>query len=93
MKKKSGLLFLFAILVFSIVYSALCAQLCPMGQQSLNSLLKGECPMLHYSFVHSGNELSALFIFPLIGLFFLINITFMPEGFMFPLFRPPRFQS
>ncbi len=82
MKKKS--LLLLTILGLSILYSALCLQVCPSGDHGLGLI----CPISSHPFAYIGTELSAILL--LMGLILLINITFMPEGFVLPPFRPPR---
>ncbi len=84
MKIKRKSLLLLAIFGLSILYGALCLQICPSGQHGLGLI----CPISTHSFVYIASELSA--ILTLMGLILLINITFMPEGFVLPPFRPPR---
>jgi len=82
MKKKS--LLLLAILGLSILYSALCLQLCPSGDHGLGLI----CPISSHPFAYIASELSAILL--LMGLILLINMNSIPEGFFLPLFKPPR---
>lgn len=88
-KKKSLFLFLLVILGVGIVYSALCFQSGHSGQQGHDSI----CSMASHSCIYIGAGLPPLFILAFIGVFLLTNITFIPEGFVFSLFKPPRFHA
>ncbi len=89
MKIKSILLV--AILCLSILYNPLCLQLCPSDQHGLDFIQDVSCPISSHSLIYIGTGLPA--ILPLLGLIPQINITSIPEEFVFPLFRPPRFPS
>jgi hypothetical protein len=82
---------LLAILGLSILYNPLCLQLCPSDQKGLDFIQDVSCSISSHSVIYIGTGLST--IFPLVGLIPQINITSIPEEFVFPLFRPPRFPS
>ncbi len=61
--------------------------------QHANSTQHLKCPASTHSLAYFGLELSALFILPLIGLFFLTYTTFVPEGLVLSRFKPPQFAA
>ncbi len=89
MKRKSILLL--AILALSILYNPLCLQLCPSDQKGLDFIQDVNCSISSHSVIYIGTGLSTLL--PLVGLIPQINITSIPEEFVLPLFKPPRFPS
>jgi hypothetical protein len=90
MKKKTLLIFI--VLIFSILFNAVGAQLCPPDQQGLDFIHVGHCPISTLSFL-MGTGLFLFFLLPLIGLYFDKHRVPIPDGFRLLLFRPPRFHA
>jgi hypothetical protein len=91
MKKKT--LLIFVVLIFSILFNAVGAQLCPPEQRGLDFIHSGHCPILTLSFLFMGTGLFLFFLLPLIGLYFVKHRVPIPDGFRLSLFRPPRFHA
>ncbi len=90
-KKNLIIVISIGILVGSIAVITLCSSYCVSGDLGLNSPRDGSCPFLYHSFVQTAIVLSALFVLPLSGLFFVRDRQFIPPGAYRALFKPPRF--
>jgi hypothetical protein len=93
MNKKLLSLALGMLLIFSGLYSTVWVQWCPLKHARMNDLQEKVCTMLHPPFASGTDELSTLFGLMILGLFLLAGSTTIIDGFAFPLFKPPQFQS
>jgi hypothetical protein len=93
MKKRPFLVILMVFLILGVLYVAMCSHLCPSGTHATRFLQHLNCTVQSHSFTYNGTGLSVLFVLPLIGLFFLMNITFFPQELILSPFKPPQFQS
>jgi hypothetical protein len=90
MKKKS--LLLFAVLGICLLFNVVCPNL-TVDHHGIELHQDGNCSFLSHSTVLVGAGLSYVFALPLIGLFFLMSISFAPQRFVSAPFKPPRFHS
>lgn len=78
------------MLVSGIPGITICSANCTSSDQDLDSLMDGSCPIMDHSFVQIAIVLSALLVFPLVGLFLSGERQFIPPGVHLPPYRPPR---
>jgi hypothetical protein len=90
MKKRFFGVFFVGILGVVFVY---CTTLCFLVGHSDQQGHGGLCALSSHFCVYIKTESSSLFILPLIGVFFPLYITFIPEEFVFLLFKPPQYHA
>ena len=90
-RKKSSLFLLLGSVIFAVIFAPVCAPLCPSSYNG-NDFSQGvNCSFASHSFVRIGGGLAALFSLSIMGLFLVFGISYIPQGFFLPPFRPPRF--
>jgi len=90
-RKNFILLIIISILVSGIPVITMCSSYCVSNDPDLDSPMDRSCPFAFHSFIQIAIGLSALFVLPLAGLFLVRDRKFIPAGFYWPLFKPPRF--
>ena len=90
-RKNLILLFIIGILVSGLPGITSCSSYCVSSSLGFDTPVDGSCPFAFHSFVQIEIVLSALFVLPLAGFFFVRHRQFIPPGVYWPLYRPPRY--
>jgi hypothetical protein len=90
-KYSSPILIFMGVLAFTFPVIAVCSSLCPSDNPGVIFIQHANCGITSHSFVSMGVGLSALFTSPLIGIFIVNKILSIPTGYLFPIYKPPRF--
>ncbi len=92
-RKKSSLFLLLGSVIFAVIFTPVCAPLCPNIHHGNEFSQDVNCSFASHSFVRIGGGLAALFMLSFMSLFLVFGISYIPQGFFLPPFRPPRLHS
>jgi uncharacterized membrane protein len=92
-KYSSAILILMGLLAFIFPVIAVCYSLCPTDNPGVIFFQHANCGITTHSFVFFGIGLSVLFSLSLIGIFIVNKMLYIPAGYPFPMFKPPRISS
>ena len=90
-KYSSPILIFMGVLAFTFPVIAVCSSLCPTDNPGVILFQHANCGITSHSFVSMGVGLSALFTLPIVGIFIANKIFSIPAGYLFPIYKPPRF--
>ena len=89
-RKKSFPTLFVTMLGFGILAAAIFFPVCLEGHHNTDVFKSKKCTFSIHSFEHLSIELSTLFILTLVGIFLLLIILDVPQGYFSPPYRPPR---
>jgi len=92
-KKKTVIFILTAVLAFNILYLAMCSTLCTSGHTETSLPSKADCAFASHIFFNHTAGLFTLFILIMLGKVSSPRLFFIPSGFLFPIFKPPRISA